>query len=250
MRAFLSAWNKATAIQTGLSPQPFCFPCSSAASVLPELLSQRRLHGEQHVSVQAVVQRGWAHVHRWAPSPAPSLLPESRLSPLARALACGYRLAWPVGYQIYQLPPCSKRNKFRIYTDHVFFWSKWLGSPALTEQEDDEAVRFSQVLETAGFSAVFLLHRCRNRLSSWATRLRSSEVTLGRAGKAESLGGWCHVSQIDDILTRISEPQRTGFTQVRGCHRKQTVFYPENMVAFFVCLQNPEVICPLEEHAP
>lgn len=39
-------------------------PCSCATSMLPKLLGQRCLHGEQHVPVQAPVQRGWDHVHR------------------------------------------------------------------------------------------------------------------------------------------------------------------------------------------
>lgn len=55
-----------------LSFQLSCLPRSSAASVLPELLGPRRLHGEQHVPVQAPVRRGRDHMHRWAPTPAHS----------------------------------------------------------------------------------------------------------------------------------------------------------------------------------
>lgn len=42
-------------------------------------------------------------------------------------------------------------------TKITFLWSKWLASPGFTEQEYEQEPRFSQILETAGFSAGFHL---------------------------------------------------------------------------------------------
>lgn len=68
MRVFLSIWSKSIAMQIPSTSQLFCLPHRLDTSVFSKLLCQRCLHGEQHVPVQATLQWGWNHVHRWAPS--------------------------------------------------------------------------------------------------------------------------------------------------------------------------------------
>lgn len=143
-----------------------------------------------------------------------SLLRESRLSSFAHALACSYRPVWNVGYQTQKLPQYSKWNK-----DH-FFMKQWLASPGFTEQEYEQELRFSQILETAGCSAVFHLqdflsflgkvipqeHHFRNShlsepgvscalKSPWPDQSPQKSSSLGPPKKWNRISReWCHVS--------------------------------------------------------